>query len=108
MRIIGKNKIDWLLHLKKDVLSIAFSHARFSKGMEELTNFGMKISLTLPSLANILIVWEIKTMDLPTPIATKKCDILLGKVLKALDVQVSINIINLTFQMKYFKIFQKN
>ena len=34
------------------MLSTAFSYARCAKGMEELTGFGMKNSLTLPSLAN--------------------------------------------------------
>ena len=43
---------EWLPYLKNDVLSTAFSYARNSKGMEELTAFGMKNSLTLPSLAN--------------------------------------------------------
>ena len=43
---------EWLPYLKKDVLSTASSYARYSKGMEELTGFGMKNSLTLPSLAN--------------------------------------------------------
>ena len=43
---------EWLQYLKNDVLSTAFSYARYSKGMEELTGFGMKNSLTLPSLAN--------------------------------------------------------
>ena len=43
---------EWLSYLKNDVLSTAFSYARYSKGMEELTVFGMKNSLTLPSLAN--------------------------------------------------------
>ena len=43
---------EWLHYLKNDVLSTAFSYARYSKGMEELTGFGMKNSLTLPSLAN--------------------------------------------------------
>ena len=42
---------EWLPYLKNDVLSTAFSYARYSKGMEELTGFGMKNSLTLPSLA---------------------------------------------------------
>ena len=42
---------EWLHYLKNDVLSTAFSYARYSKGMEELTGFGMKNSLTLPSLA---------------------------------------------------------
>ena len=43
---------EWLPYLKNGVLSTAFSYARYSKGMEELTGFGMKNSLTLPSLAN--------------------------------------------------------
>ena len=41
-----------LPYLKKDVLSTAFSYARYSKRMEELTGFGMKNSLILPALAN--------------------------------------------------------
>ena len=47
-----EEKNEWLLYLKNDVLSTAFRYARFSKGMEELTRFGVKNSLTLPSLAN--------------------------------------------------------
>ena len=43
---------EWLPYLKNDVLSTAFSYARYSKRMEELTGFGMKNSLTLPSLGN--------------------------------------------------------
>ena len=43
---------EWLPYLKNDVLSTAFCYARYTMGMEELTNFGMKNSLTLPSLAN--------------------------------------------------------
>ena len=37
---------------KNDVLATAFCHARYCKGMEELTGLGMKNGLTLPSLAN--------------------------------------------------------
>ena len=43
---------EWLPYLKNGVLSTAFSYARYWKGMEELTGFGMKNSSTLPSLAN--------------------------------------------------------
>ena len=43
----------WLPYLKNDVLSIDFSCARYSKGMEELTGFALKNILTVPSLANI-------------------------------------------------------
>ena len=43
---------QWLPYLKNDVLSTAFSYARHSRRMEELTGFGMENCLTLPSLAN--------------------------------------------------------
>ena len=43
---------EWLPYIKNDVLSTAFCYARYTMGMEELTGFGMKNSLTLPSLAN--------------------------------------------------------
>ena len=45
-------KHEWLPYHKKNVLSNAFSYARYSKGMKENTRFEMKNSLTLPSLAN--------------------------------------------------------
>ena len=43
---------EWLPYVKNDVLSTAFWYARYTMGMEELTGFRMKNSLTLPSLAN--------------------------------------------------------
>ena len=43
---------EWLSRVENDVLSTAFCYARYTMGMEELTGFGMKNSLTLPSLAN--------------------------------------------------------
>ena len=43
---------EWLPYVKNDVLSTAFCYAKYTVGKEELTNFGMKNSLTLPSLAN--------------------------------------------------------
>ena len=43
---------EGLPYVKNDVLSTAFCYARYTMGMEELTSFGMKNSLTLPSLAN--------------------------------------------------------
>ena len=43
---------EWLPYVKNDVLSFAFCYARYTMGMEELPGFGMKNSLTLPSLAN--------------------------------------------------------
>ena len=42
---------EWLPYLKNDVLSTVFSYARYVKGMEEVTKFGVKSGLTLPSLA---------------------------------------------------------
>ena len=33
---------EWLPYVKNDVLSTAFCYARYTMGMEELTNFGMK------------------------------------------------------------------
>ena len=45
---------EWLLYHKSDVLSTSFSYARYSEDMEDLAGFGMKNSLTLPSLANKL------------------------------------------------------
>ena len=38
--------------LRNDVLSTAFSYARYTMAMEELTGFGMNFSTTLPSLAS--------------------------------------------------------
>ena len=43
---------EWLPYVKNDVLSTVFCYARYTMGMEELTEFGMENSLTLPSLAN--------------------------------------------------------
>ena len=43
---------EWLPYVKNNVLSTAFCYARYTTGMEEITKFGMKNSLALPSLAN--------------------------------------------------------
>ena len=43
---------EWLPYVKNDVLSTAFCYYRYTMGMEKLTNFVLKNSLTLPSLAN--------------------------------------------------------
>ena len=39
-------------YLKNDVLSTAFNYAIYTKSVGELTGYGMKNCLTLPSLAN--------------------------------------------------------
>ena len=41
-----------LPYVKNDVLSTAFCYARYTMGMEELNNFGIKNSSTLPSLTD--------------------------------------------------------
>ena len=43
---------EWLPYVKNDVLPTAFCYAKYTMVMEKLTEFGMKNSLTLPSLAN--------------------------------------------------------
>ena len=43
-------KDDGLPYVKQDVLCTAFSYARFSKAMEEITGFSMKDCLSLPGL----------------------------------------------------------
>ena len=45
-------EIEWLPSVKNDWLSTAFCYAWYTMSTEELTNFGMKNSVTLPSLAN--------------------------------------------------------
>ena len=47
-----EKEYEWLPYVVNDVLPTAFCYARYTMGMEELTGFGMKNSLTLPSLAN--------------------------------------------------------
>ena len=43
-------KDEWLDYVKNDVLCTAFSYARYSKAMKEITGFGMKDCLSLPGL----------------------------------------------------------
>ena len=46
-----KDKINERLpYVKNDVLSTAFSYARYIKAMEEITGFSMKGCLSLPGL----------------------------------------------------------
>ena len=46
-----KKENEWLLYLINDVLSTVFSYARYTMGMEEIIEFGVKNSVKLPSLA---------------------------------------------------------
>ena len=51
MVIITKTKTDeWLPYVKKDVFYTAFSYARYTKAMEEMTGFSMRDCLSLPGL----------------------------------------------------------
>ena len=43
-------KSEWLDYVKNDVLCTAFSYARYTKAMDEITGFGMKDCLSLPGL----------------------------------------------------------
>ena len=43
---------EWSPYVKNDVISTAFCYARFTKVLEDLTNFSMKNSKTLLSLPN--------------------------------------------------------
>ena len=43
---------EWLPYVRNDLLSTAFCYATYTTGMGYLTSFGMKTSLTLPSLTN--------------------------------------------------------
>ena len=44
-----RNKTDdWVGYVKNEVLSTAFSYARYSKSMQQITRFGMKDCLSLP------------------------------------------------------------
>ena len=41
---------EWLPYVKNDVLSTAFSYARYIEAMEEITGFSVKDFLSLPGL----------------------------------------------------------
>ena len=72
----GENYIDekdeWLPYVKNDVLCTAFCHARYSKAMERITEFGMKDCLSLPGLG-----WKnfnsLRTEDEPIYTYNDKC-----------------------------------
>ena len=49
-----------------------------------------------------------KMMNISILTTKNICDNLLGEVLEAVDVEVSINFINLRFQMEYLILFQKD
>ena len=49
-KIYKVKKDEWLDYVKNDILCTAFSHARYTKPMEEITGFGMKYCLSFPGL----------------------------------------------------------
>ena len=51
--IYKDKKDEWLPYVKNDVLCTAFSYARYTKAMEEITGFRMKEGLSLPGLGLI-------------------------------------------------------
>ena len=46
----NEKKSEWLDYAKNDVLCTAFSYARYTEAMEEITGFGMKDCLSLLGL----------------------------------------------------------
>ena len=102
-------EIEWLPYVKNHVLSTVFCYARYTLGMEELTNFGMKNSLTLPSLANKHFNSLRDENDEPlytyTDPFVKK---FVRNAFKGDRCNFFINFINLKFLMRFLILFQKN
>ena len=100
---------DWLPNFKNDLLSTAFCYTRYTMGMEELTNFGMKNSLTLPSLARKYFNSSRDENDEPIYTYT---DPFMQKIvqnsIKGVDAQLSANIANLNLVIIYSILSQKN
>ena len=61
-------KDEWLPYVKNDVLCTAFSYARYSKAMEEITGYGMNGCLSLQGhkYGKFLTRLELKKMNLYT------------------------------------------
>ena len=79
------------------------------KGIEKITGFGMKNSSTLPSLANKCFR-SLRDENDETIYTYNDdiCYISLDKVLKAVNVEVSITIMNHLFLPTFSIFFQKN
>ena len=100
---------EWLPYVKNDVFSTAFCYARYTMVLEELTGFGTKNSLALPSLANNY--FNSLRDENVEPIYTYTDPFMrkfVHKAIKEVDVMLLINTINLKFQMNCLIIFQKN
>ena len=99
---------EWLPYVKNHVLSTAFFYARYTMGMEELTSFGMKtVQIHRLQQIDILIVWEMKTLNQYILMPIYLWEILYVKQLKSVDVMLLTNIINLKFRMECLLLFQK-
>ena len=96
-----EKEIEWLPYDKNYATLTAFYYARFTMGMDESTNFGIKNILTLPSLANKNFNSLIDENDepifiLPIPLWEYFFEIQNEEV----DVMLLINIMDLNFRMK--------
>ena len=99
---------EWLPYIKKNVLSTAFCYARYLMSMEEINDFGMKTSLTLPSLASKFSNSLRDEND--EPIHTYNDPFFpnfVGEALKGADVMFLTNIINLKLMIRFLIIFPK-
>ena len=54
---------EWLPYVKNDLYSTVFCYDRYTMRLDELTNIGMKNSLTLPSLLISILVLQVKTTN---------------------------------------------
>ena len=132
-----KDKIDtWLPYVKNDVLCNAFSYARYSKAMEELTGISTKDCLSVPGLGlkyfNSLrteadehiytdkdkyMRWFVRQAAYGGPVCafnqyykSKHCDVILKIISKELCVKGNVyDIIEayMEYKNKHFKIFEK-
>ena len=99
---------EWLFQLN-NVLSTGLCYAKRSKGMEDLTGFGMKNSLTLPSIAfKYFNSLRDENDELKYTNHDEYMRWFVRQSQKTVDVWLYINNINLSFQMKYLKAFRKN
>ena len=93
-------KSEWLDYVKIGVLCTFFSYAL--KAMEEITGFGMKDCLSLPSLGwKYFFSLRTEEDDSKIPIMTNKWDGLFDRVLNVDVYVLLINIINERFVMLF-------
>ena len=102
-------EIECLPYVKNDVLSTGFCHVRYTMGMEELPNFGMKNSSTLLSLANMYFNSLRDENDDPIYTYTGHFSKTLFETqIKAADVIILINIMKVKIWMRFLVLIHKN